>query len=273
MGTERCNFCATTMEMKNLKRCGNCKIAFYCSKECQKSHWKIAHKAICMIQTAQPGQALIEHPDEKAQLKRLNRWINAWSTAMTECLSIALDMVNHQWGRHDTHTLSMTIEYTDLKEDTQLYKVAEASIKSNADVIKIFPQLDSVVPNPTGGLSDWPRLRCVILVKDRNDPTQMERARIHSCLAPNLREVFCALDKNYSQAIAKLAIPFLICEINGLKNPEETVRNLHLMIGGPEVIRPFLGMVNFGLTNDDDGELLQQYFEQLLPGRGEENDV
>jgi hypothetical protein len=28
-------------------RCSKCKIAIYCSKECQKSHWKKVHKHIC----------------------------------------------------------------------------------------------------------------------------------------------------------------------------------------------------------------------------------
>lgn len=39
-----CGFCGA--EKKNLSKCSRCKSVFYCSKECQKSHWK-AHKPNC----------------------------------------------------------------------------------------------------------------------------------------------------------------------------------------------------------------------------------
>ena len=74
------------------------------SKECQKLHWKVTHKAICLLQTQKLNQNLGEDPDEKAKAKKVNRWINAWSPSMTECLFIALDLANHQWGLHETHT-------------------------------------------------------------------------------------------------------------------------------------------------------------------------
>ena len=33
---------------KNMAKCGRCKISYYCSRECQKSHWKSGHKEFCM---------------------------------------------------------------------------------------------------------------------------------------------------------------------------------------------------------------------------------
>ena len=141
MDIERCNFCSTTKETKDLKRCSNCRQVFCLSgyrstytsylavsgspstasipparpfqvqlltfhvqsKECQTLHWKTGHKAACVPQTQlsrDPG----EDPNGKAQVKKVNRWINAWSLAITICLPTALDLVNHQWGRHETHT-------------------------------------------------------------------------------------------------------------------------------------------------------------------------
>ena len=29
--------------------------------------------------------------------------MNAWTPAITYCLPVALDLANHEWGRHDTH--------------------------------------------------------------------------------------------------------------------------------------------------------------------------
>ncbi|WIA21757.1 hypothetical protein OEZ85_000919 [Tetradesmus obliquus] len=34
-------------EGTQLLRCGNCKTAYYCSKACQKAHWRAGHKAVC----------------------------------------------------------------------------------------------------------------------------------------------------------------------------------------------------------------------------------
>lgn len=41
-----CGFCGA--EKKNLSKCSRCKSVFYCTKECQKSHWK-THKPNCKL--------------------------------------------------------------------------------------------------------------------------------------------------------------------------------------------------------------------------------
>jgi ankyrin repeat protein len=41
-----CSFCNEVPQ--NRKKCGKCKIAFYCSKECQSQHWTI-HKLECSV--------------------------------------------------------------------------------------------------------------------------------------------------------------------------------------------------------------------------------
>ena len=119
--------------------------------------------------------------------------------------------------------------------------------------------------------SEWPRLRCLVFIKDKNDPTQMERARVHSWCVANLREVYSDLDKDYSRAAAKQAIPLLVREINELGEPEEAVRKFQLIAEAPDVVRPFLDALNMGTTDDDDEELLQQYLEKFLGGGCEEN--
>jgi len=138
-------------------------------------------------------------------------------------------------------------------------------IQSYADVVKLVPELERAVANPPG-YSEWPRLRCLVFIKDKTDPTQMERARVHSWCAGNLREVYSDLNKDYSRAAAKQAIPLLVREINESKNPEEVVRKFQLMVEAPDAVRPFLDMLDMGITDDDDGELLQRYLERLLGG-------
>ena len=102
----------------------------------------------------------------------------------------------------------------------------------------------------------------------------MERRGVHSWHFPNLREVFSHLEKDYSRSIAKLAIPLLVSEINGLGEPDRAMRMLRLMIESPEVIQPFLKATRSGITGDDDdgdGELLSRHLERLpLLNRGDQ---
>ena len=41
-----CAYCGTCGETGAMARCSRCKAVFYCSKSCQKKHWK-AHKQFC----------------------------------------------------------------------------------------------------------------------------------------------------------------------------------------------------------------------------------
>ncbi|KAJ7669378.1 hypothetical protein DFH06DRAFT_182474 [Mycena polygramma] len=44
--TKACRTCGAREPLVTLQRCNNCKYIYYCSKECQKSHWK-HHKVEC----------------------------------------------------------------------------------------------------------------------------------------------------------------------------------------------------------------------------------
>jgi hypothetical protein len=35
------------LQCKDMKRCGGCKLAKYCSQECQLKAWKLSHKKLC----------------------------------------------------------------------------------------------------------------------------------------------------------------------------------------------------------------------------------
>jgi len=37
------------MYLNPLRKCARCKVARYCSKECQKAHWKSGHKSVCAL--------------------------------------------------------------------------------------------------------------------------------------------------------------------------------------------------------------------------------
>lgn len=41
-----CEGCERDFPKQELRKCGNCKLSTYCSKECQKNDWK-SHKKLC----------------------------------------------------------------------------------------------------------------------------------------------------------------------------------------------------------------------------------
>ena len=42
-----CASCHASEEQKELMVCGRCQMKWYCSRKCQKAHWRTGHKAYC----------------------------------------------------------------------------------------------------------------------------------------------------------------------------------------------------------------------------------
>ena len=80
------------------------------SKECQKIHWKASHKVVCP-QNVAVIQCLAKSPEGKGWSKNVKRWVTAWTPSIVYCLALALDLANHEWGRHDTHVYAPTTLY------------------------------------------------------------------------------------------------------------------------------------------------------------------
>lgn len=53
------------------KRCGKCKNAYYCSRDCQVGHWRV-HKTKC--QSTQDSKALASASGQKRELRLLQEW-------------------------------------------------------------------------------------------------------------------------------------------------------------------------------------------------------
>jgi hypothetical protein len=52
----KCALCTQSGSSVELKRCVNCPDTYYCSRECQRQHWKI-HKKQCNTYTAPPSSS------------------------------------------------------------------------------------------------------------------------------------------------------------------------------------------------------------------------
>ena len=88
-GGEVTHFCALCESRNAKKRCGGCRVRWYCSKECQTLHWKRGgHKREC--------QALLQSAAEEAQSDRLGN-TQPWTTlcaTILRCLRVFFMIYN-----------------------------------------------------------------------------------------------------------------------------------------------------------------------------------
>lgn len=61
------HLCFNCRSMKSLHVCSNCRIARYCSEECQKKAW-VTHKKLCKLKKAKPTRTAIKEYDEKIKI-------------------------------------------------------------------------------------------------------------------------------------------------------------------------------------------------------------
>jgi len=103
-----------------------------------------------------------------------------------------------------------------------------------------------------------PRLRCFFIFKDE-DPTEPDYVRDLWWYLPTLQNLLYGLDKEYSRAISRLAIPALLTEINIRRQPREAKRLFWSMAVDPDL---FLALTE--VAEGCDGEQLGEHFERIL---------
>ncbi|TRM58723.1 hypothetical protein BD626DRAFT_178644 [Schizophyllum amplum] len=67
-----------------LRKCARCQLAWYCSRECQKAHWK-DHKKTCQ-----------DHLGTNDKLDPLLKWIDKWRLALEVWSGFALNLHNRE---------------------------------------------------------------------------------------------------------------------------------------------------------------------------------
>jgi hypothetical protein len=102
-----CEACGKTngglFKGKKLLKCGGCKFANYCSKECQRSHWKV-HKPMCKAR--QEGlKADIEHSG-KSFVKDVDDWRKGSAMLFGAMAKVAIPI-----AQRDTHFLMLNSKY------------------------------------------------------------------------------------------------------------------------------------------------------------------
>ena len=130
--------------------------------------------------------------------------------------------------------------------------MTEAGIISVAKMLKHTPKLDVLVASPPD--PRYSHLRCFFFFKSEA-PDEFFHTRSRMWWT-TLREVFYNMDKEYSRAVSKLAVPQLIKDINVLRDPEQAEQRFKFM--ALDLDLPWTPMEKAGEDNDveDDEDLL-----------------
>ena len=140
-----------------------------------------------------------------------------------------------------------------------LPQVAQAFIGETAKVLQSMPGYDDTAVNPPG--LELPRFRCFFYFQDQ-DPTKPDHCRIQGWCLENIQILWYDIDKEYSRAASKLAIPQLLDEINIIRDPLQAEKRFRHL-----VVDLDLDWARRRTTNaaGDDVELepLEEYFERL----------
>jgi hypothetical protein len=65
-----CRYCKVREKEKRFKKCGKCKVIYYCSVECQKLDWKVAHKKECDLMVKNDNSKFAKELLKKDNKKR-----------------------------------------------------------------------------------------------------------------------------------------------------------------------------------------------------------
>jgi len=124
-----------------------------------------------------------------------------------------------------------------------------------ADVVKALPDFEWTLVR-----TQDPELPCLISFSIFEYEGLSVHPRCHSWCVPNLRVVGYGMDKGYSRAISRLAIPRLLNEINVLREPQQAVERFSRILA----LDPISSGVPVGNAGSYDENTLEEYFKQIL---------
>ncbi|KAJ7775332.1 hypothetical protein B0H16DRAFT_1506984 [Mycena metata] len=122
--TEMCENC--TEYRTDLRRCSGCGIVRYCSKECQKAHWK-EHKPHCVLNAEMAKKSEDLGSDYSIRLKAIGKWCDAFSIPIGIASASALDIMNHP-GHLDEFVLVIYVDFIPGAKPPYTFDVVDAEI-------------------------------------------------------------------------------------------------------------------------------------------------
>ncbi|KAJ7656734.1 hypothetical protein DFH06DRAFT_1198391 [Mycena polygramma] len=139
---ELCENCLVQKE--NLRRCAACGYTRYCSRECQKAHWK-THKPDCAenVQATTIAQSL--GPEYTVRLPALRKWSQDFGIHIGSAAASALDILSHR-ERIATTMLVLYLDFLGTAAGTRYtHDIVNAEVLSIDDLARewhgLVPQL------------------------------------------------------------------------------------------------------------------------------------
>ncbi|KAJ7209446.1 hypothetical protein B0H12DRAFT_1157890 [Mycena haematopus] len=105
--TEMCENC--TVRRVDLRRCAGCGVVRYCSRECQKAHWK-THKVDCLTNVEMQKKAEALGPDYSQKLKAIGKWSDELSIPIGAASVSALNVMGRR-ENIDDYVLIIYVEF------------------------------------------------------------------------------------------------------------------------------------------------------------------
>ncbi|KAJ7693904.1 hypothetical protein B0H17DRAFT_482310 [Mycena rosella] len=124
------DLCYCCKEPGDLRRCGRCQIARYCSSHCQKKDWKAGHKEACM-----DHRAILAANDMEDDLKVFKKWNDLWRDALLVWGTFAADLANKQPDSLSKHSYFIALARQPGTTKRSAYQAVWAGIRSDAEVL------------------------------------------------------------------------------------------------------------------------------------------
>ncbi|KAJ7092303.1 hypothetical protein B0H15DRAFT_833421 [Mycena belliarum] len=120
---------------KDLKQCGRCKNASYCSVECQRKNWK-NHKALCEYNVSQ-----FELVDGEPVFQRnLRHWVTRFDTTLLQAVVRGLRLKT-EWERIDQGALMLFMEPRPHVNQGARWRIVNAGAIRNETIISMLEKV------------------------------------------------------------------------------------------------------------------------------------
>ncbi|KAF7360947.1 hypothetical protein MSAN_01124800 [Mycena sanguinolenta] len=122
--TEICENC--TVRRVDLRRCAGCGVVRYCSKECQKAHWK-SHKVDCLKNAELQKKAEALGPDYSEKLKAIGKWSDQLSIPIGAASMSALNVMGRR-ENIDEFVVIIYVEFLPNSKAPYTHDVVDAEV-------------------------------------------------------------------------------------------------------------------------------------------------
>ncbi|EKM52606.1 uncharacterized protein PHACADRAFT_198655 [Phanerochaete carnosa HHB-10118-sp] len=193
-------------------------LVFLQSTDCQRAHWKLAHKDSCIphhglmkpVDAIDASGSLLREPgmgtEERRILdmgKKFSKWMDTWRPTLVEFALVSLDLANYP-ERAKTHCTAIwthpnTKPHTDKLRD---FVISRINIYTLERIVEILPDMVKSVGKM--GPGDVPLMPFITVLDDPLDA--QTRTRVLQCKGdPNFLAEYINRDKGYSKICAQLA--------------------------------------------------------------------